>query len=402
MRLKLALLAMLLTLVAVPVATQAKPRVEYRMVGSWGGPHAFAYPGGIDADLRGDVYVADSRNHRIVKFSPSGKRLSVFGSEEIFGGWPNDVAVSASGDLFVAVDTGGVVRLSGSGEVEGRWGEYEGTAANRPPGALIDPSGIAVDSAGHVYVSDDNLDAILVYAEDGSFQDHWTGEHFPLPNGRFEPFGLDTDPAGYLYVANGLGGNVIKLTTTGEFVKSWGRLKLGQDWNLGIFQFGFMVEDVATGPHSAVFASDLYSPRIHRFSASGRGIVQWRTPGPKRPRVRAITAGPRGDVFALTDRRVYRYKASRARPPRPDIRRAPRLRTSKSIARFRFRLRGWKSRFRCQLTGVRVPRKFRRWRSCASPVTYRNLRPGLKRFRVRAVASGLSGRPSAHRWRVLR
>lgn len=400
MRLKLFLLAALALLAAVPATSPAKPGIDYRVTGSWGGPGAFSYPNGIDTDSRGNVFVADSQNHRIIKYSPDGKRLAVLGDRDTFGGWVNDVEVGPSGDLFAAVDTGGVVRLSQAGEVRKRWGEYEGGAANRPPGALLDPSGIAIGPTGDVFVSDRSLDAILVYSAEGTFREMWTGEDWPLRDGRFEPFGLDADRAGFLYIANGLGASVIKATTGGSFIKSWGRLKLDHDWKLGLFQFGFMVEDVATGPDGSVFASDFYAPRVHRFGGGGRGIVQWRTPMPERPQVRAITVAPKGQVYVLTDHRVYRYRSFR-RPARPSIQVAPRVRTKRRFARFRFGLGGRKANYQCRLAGVRVRGKLRRWRPCGSPRIYRNLRPGKKLFRVRAVVAGEPGPPATHRWRVL-
>jgi hypothetical protein len=83
--------------------------------------------------------------------------------------------------------------------------------------------------------------------------------------------------------------------------------------------------------------------------------------------------------------------------PNTRIVRGPPRRTRARSATFRFRSTEPGSRFRCKLDK-------KAWRSCRSPKTYRRLRPGLHRFRVRAVdgAGNVDGSPAARKWRVRR
>ena len=91
----------------------------------WGGlgdgDGQFNLPWGIEIDHNGDVYVADWRNDRIQKFAPDGTFLMKFGQ---------------------------------SGDGEGQF--------NRP-------TGVAVDKDGHIFVTDYKNDRVQVFRADGSY-----------------------------------------------------------------------------------------------------------------------------------------------------------------------------------------------------------------------------------------
>ncbi len=76
---------------------------------SWGslgfGDGQFRNPQGIAVDGAGNVYVADSGNDRIQKFSASGAFLAKWGSEGSEDGqflFPEGIAVDSLGDVYVA------------------------------------------------------------------------------------------------------------------------------------------------------------------------------------------------------------------------------------------------------------------------------------------------------------
>ena len=58
--------------------------------------------------------------------------------------------------------------------------------------------------------------------------------------------------------------------------------------------------------------------------------------------------------------------------------------------------------FECKLTGKAVGKRFRKFKACDSPRTYRRLKPGKKKFEVRAAdGAGNIGKPAKRTWKVL-
>ncbi|MCZ8518011.1 MULTISPECIES: stalk domain-containing protein [Paenibacillus] len=140
----------------------------------------FEEPLGLSAGGDGSLYVADAGNHAIRRIDPKGRVTTVAGSGRIGAKdgrgaaaefyRPGDVAAAADGTLYVADTLGHTIRrISPEGEVttltarSGRVVEatpgQAAAAGDYADGPLTEakfnePSGIALDARGNLYVSD--------------------------------------------------------------------------------------------------------------------------------------------------------------------------------------------------------------------------------------------------------
>ena len=138
-------------------------------------------------DTAGNLYVADQYNHRIRKVTPQGGVSTLAGSNE--GGFadgegsnarfnqPNGIAVDTAGNLYVA-DTGNnrIRKITSKGEVSTFAGGDEDFAggdeeADCTVGLSVarfnGPWGITMDAAGNLYVTDIYYHRVYKVTPDG-------------------------------------------------------------------------------------------------------------------------------------------------------------------------------------------------------------------------------------------
>jgi hypothetical protein len=143
------------------------------------------YPVAVAADAVGDLYIADKNNHvvRKVRVAPgtittgAGNGTSGYAGD---GGAatsaslisPSGLAVSLSGDLYVADFTASVVRKVSGGIINGFAGTgiygFSGDGAAATSAQLSSPYGLAFDGAGGLFLADSNNNRIRRVAPDGT------------------------------------------------------------------------------------------------------------------------------------------------------------------------------------------------------------------------------------------
>ena len=185
-------------------------------------------PRGVALDGDGNLYVADSFNHRIVVFDATGRLRFTFGAydpavaegKEARNGAFNEpwgVAVADDGTIFVA-DTWNhrIQAFTPEGEFLRKWG-YFGT--DNAAYAFYGPRNVAVHGE-EVFVVDTGNKRIRVYDLEGNFLRD-IGRGGLGPGELNEPVGLDFDAAGNLYVADTWNRRVQALDLAGNSLKEW-------------------------------------------------------------------------------------------------------------------------------------------------------------------------------------
>ena len=232
------------------------------------------------------------------------------------------VAVEMAGDLFIA-DSGNDRALEYTGPFGPR--ESNSTSAHlvfTGTAGLNDPSGIAVDGAGDLYVAWNIGNEILVYEEAVALQttsSNWNigpGEGNPSSSSLLHPGGLAIDVGGNLYAADIGNNRVLEFNEGSSFGTALANREVGQpDFAHGAINHvdGFGLEapgGVAigiNGAQPAVYVADTKNNRVLRWSASsappagaadiviGRSISFVQSPTPGAPSGGVVRAAGRGD-----------------------------------------------------------------------------------------------------------
>ena len=274
-----------------------------RYIGRWGlqgsDPGLLEYPQGIGADAAGVLYVADTRNHRIQKFTADGRFLAGWGELGTGPGQfdtPTRLAVDTRGFVYVADSRNGhIQKFSQDGDFLAAWDQ-----AGEAPGEFLAPYAVAVDPAGHVYVSDTARGDVQKLSADGAPLAAW-GSAFNS-DGRFHgALGL-TATASHVYVTEIGYQNedccecVYQFTTDGDFVRRWGRK--GEAAGEFITPLG-----VATDSVGNVIVIDHHNFRLQKFTRDGAFLAAWGRRGTAPGELidpHDIVLDPSGDVF-ITD-----------------------------------------------------------------------------------------------------
>jgi uncharacterized protein (TIGR03663 family) len=206
-------------------------------------------PTGIGLGPDGALYVADTWNHRIVKFNADGTFALTWGTyanivndppvgdpkKGLFG--PRAIAFGQNGDVFVT-DTGNARIV-----VYGPDGTYRREFGSKGPaaGQLDEPVGLAVSGDGsRVYVADSNNARIAVFDGQGAPVAQWPvaaweGQAFS------EPY-LALDAEGNLYATSSGTRQVLKFNPQGRLV--------------GTASSGLSLEDAFAAPYGIAVAPD--------------------------------------------------------------------------------------------------------------------------------------------------
>jgi sugar lactone lactonase YvrE len=251
----------------------------------------FSQPFGVTVDGAGTIYVADRDNHTIRKITPAGA-VSTFaglagsngsadgnGSAARFN-FPLGVAVDNAGNVYVADTNSSTVRkITSSGAVStfaGQAGSFGSADGTGNAARFNNTQGVAVDSAGNVYVADYLNHTIRritpsrvvstfagLAGNGGSADGTGNGARFNFP------YGVAVDGAGNAYVADS-GNDAIRKITPSRVVTTLAGLagSFGSaDGTGNIARFGFPVS-VAADNAGNVYVADSSNHTIRKITPS--------------------------------------------------------------------------------------------------------------------------------------
>ena len=175
-------------------------------INQWGvqgiGNGQFNSPEAIAVDENGTVYVADSGNDRIQVFDNHGTFIRQWGGVGSANGqfqYPVGVAVGPASVYVVDSDNDRVQVF----DRQGNFGSQFGTAGMGGSGTFKSPWGIALDTAGRIYVTDNQAWLVQVFSSTGTFVTQWDPtQGSPLLSSE-KSVGVDGN--GLVYVTDGFG-----------------------------------------------------------------------------------------------------------------------------------------------------------------------------------------------------
>ncbi len=238
----------------------------------------------IAIDSQGNVYVADTENHRIQKFDMNGKFLTKWGSKGVNNGQfesPGGIAVDRENNVYVA-DTSNnrIQKFDATGKFLGKWGTpcdlQSGKGCVDPDGPgplkLGDgqfnlPIGIAFDRDGNLYITDAFNHRVQKFDPTGKFLGSFGV--FGSGDGQFNiTAGIAVDTDGNLYVSDNKNDRVQKFDPTGKFLGKFGGPGTADHQMRRPYH-------LAGDSSNRIYVTDQGHNRIQIFDAAGNLLTLW-------------------------------------------------------------------------------------------------------------------------------
>ncbi len=206
-----------------PIVPYAENELRLTAAQSFGGVEGSGRlnaPRNVAIGPDGNVYVADSGNHRIVVFAPDGQFLRAFGESGSGPGQLNEPWGLAVDEQYVYVaDTWNyrIQKFSLEGQLVKTFGSGGSSAE---PNIYFGPRAIALLGDNELLITDTGNHRVQVVDRDGQFIRQFGGQGGG--NGQFnEPVGLAASPDGAIFVAEAWNRRVQQFTADFASVGSW-------------------------------------------------------------------------------------------------------------------------------------------------------------------------------------
>lgn len=280
----------------------------------------FYHPRGVNLDSDGNVYVADTYNHKIKKYNSNHQHQysTSIGISRLEPCYPCQV-LPLDSDYFIVSDTGNnqIIKYRGY-STYASVDSYFGTLRD-DDGVFSECVGAAVDNRGNVYVTDNFNHRVQKFDSNGDLLSKWGGNsgnggpsaygimywQFTAPkqiwfddtfdniliadtgNSRIQvfqpngtwtsnfgynflstPVGVCTDSYGNIYVSDTGNNRIVKYNAYGVYMKSWG----GEGTDDGEFRQPCYI---ASDSQNNIYVVDRINNRVQKFNSGGQFIAKW-------------------------------------------------------------------------------------------------------------------------------
>jgi uncharacterized protein YjiK len=258
---------------------------------------SFSGPKGIAVDSFGNLYIADTDNHKIRKINSTGYVSTIAGNGAVGSAdgqglsatfnYPWGIAADSFGNLYIAStgndrirkmsSTGFVSSIAGIGTI-GSAGSKDGQGLSA---SFNNPVGVAVDLFGNLYIADRSnhkirkinstgyVSTIAGSGAIGSADGQGLSASFRAPNG------ITVDSVGNLYIADTENHRICKINSTG-YVSTIASATFNYPWGIVVDSFGNLyiadnrnhrIRKINTTGHVSTIAGR------HRGFSDGQGLI---------------------------------------------------------------------------------------------------------------------------------
>ncbi|MGH3843965.1 MAG: protein kinase domain-containing protein [Pseudonocardiaceae bacterium] len=253
-------------------------------------------PTSLLLDPAGNLYIADTDNHRVRKVTPEGKITTVAGTgRDSYSGdntpaieatlsSPDGLALSGDGSLYIAdgnydvirrVDRAGIITTVAGNRTRG----VDGDGGPATQAQLASPSQIQFDRAGNLYIADELNNRIrrvdpagIITTIAGTGVRDFSGDGGPARDARLAtPSAVAVDNTGNLYIADELNNRIRRVDPAGTIttIAGTGGRGFSGDGGRAIGAKLYSPAGVSVEADGAIYIADFAGNRIRKIDPAG-------------------------------------------------------------------------------------------------------------------------------------
>ena len=184
---------------------------------------------------------------------------SGIGEDELL--WPAGLALDSQENVYVTDEWLNRVSIfDNEGNFLASWG-----SAGAADGQIDGPSGITINQQGDLYIVDSRNHRVQKFTKEGGFLGQWGT--FGSEDGQFDtPCGINIDGQGSIYVADHKNNRVQKFSSDGQYLATFGSYGAGKGQL-------HRPADVAVDAEGDVYVCDWANDRVQIFGPDGRFVT---------------------------------------------------------------------------------------------------------------------------------